>query len=212
MSTDTQATHSLILYSNSHWTPLHRRTSAPAQNTLRVRKSIGFWIFALDFLTLSPWFLILIILAILLVWTFVQNMHLHTNLFWYTYPPSVLRQCLRSSEKTKIRMPSTHPSNNPQMQFAPAPQHSIPVLPGDGYTIIPVRYSIDVCGLGWKLLGLQRLNDPGWGFILYARIMWYDNSITITSFIIPSNTNILALVGWKPNNQMYNILEYYVHQ
>src|ERR1700685_2455784 len=36
---------------NSHWTQLHNRTSASAQNTLRVRKSIGFWIFSLNFIT-----------------------------------------------------------------------------------------------------------------------------------------------------------------
>ena len=36
---------------DSHWTQLHNRTSASAQNTLRVRKSIGFWIFFLGFIT-----------------------------------------------------------------------------------------------------------------------------------------------------------------
>jgi hypothetical protein len=100
------------------------------------------------------------------------------------------------------------------MQFAPAPEHGIPVLPEDGHTIVPIPYTMDVWGLGWKILGLQRFNTvtPVSGFIVYIRVLWYNNSITTTSFIIPPDTNLLILIGRKPDGQVYSIREYLVVQ
>src|ERR1700685_2479530 len=108
-------------------------------------------------------------------------------------------------------MSSTHPSNAHQTQFVQAPQHNTPLVSRGG-DILLARHTVNISGLGWKHLGRRRLNPPESGFVTYVRVMWYDKSITIISFVIPSNTDVLTLVGKKPDNQMHSFLQYPVNQ
>ena len=130
--------------------------------------------------------------------------------FLDTPTPSVKRQPPRSLRNEKIKMASTRPLNDYQTHLVQTTRYRRTPRVEDTFAL--PRYSVDVHGLGYKLLSIRQANPLNQELIVHVRIMWYDCSVTNTSFVMPSDTHRLILIGLLSDGQMYSFREYLVSQ
>ena len=107
-------------------------------------------------------------------------------------------------------MSSTRPSNNYQMHLVQTTHGQ--QIPQSKDTFVFPRYSMDIHGIRIKLLTIRRANPPKSELVIHVRIMWYNCSISVTSFAIPLDAYQLVLIGVLPDGQLWSFREYLVDE